>query len=146
MVSQPALGLVVLSSMLWMAACQKDLPPGPSEFETGITVYEHANFQGESAHITSDIANLEDYKGPRVTYTYGFLGSVPTATPHNSWDDCISSVRVAPGWSATLYRDPHYEDDQVTVTTDVPNFTAIPHDCPEDGLNDCVSSIRIRRP
>jgi hypothetical protein len=64
----------------------------------------------------------------------------PYGTTDYSWDDCISSVRVAPGWSATLYRDPDYDDDHVTVTSDVPDFTAFPHDCPEDGLNDCVSS------
>jgi hypothetical protein len=141
MLSKRLSRVVILGSILLIAACQKELPTSPSDLGTGIVVSEHANFQGDSAHIVSDLSDLEDYKGPcgRIDF-----GSTNGATTY-SWDDCISSVRVAPGWSATLYRDPDYADDQVTVTSDVPDFTALPHDCPEDGLNDCVSSIRIRR-
>jgi hypothetical protein len=138
--AQASLRLIVFSSLLCTAACGKDLPPGPSELETGITVYEHANYEGESAHITSDIADLDDYKGPCVSLHIGINGN----SYRDSWDDCISSVRVAPGWIATLYRGPDYGDDQVTVTNDVPNLTAFPHDCIWGGLNDCVTSIRVR--
>jgi hypothetical protein len=140
--SQRSLRLVILGSILLITACQKELPTSPSDLWIGIVVYEHANFQGESAHIVSDLSDLEDFKGPCGSFHYTY----PYGTTTYSWDDCISSVRVAPGWSATLYRDPDYDDDQVTVTNDVPDLTALPHDCSEGGLNDCVSSIRIRRP
>lgn len=63
------------------------------------------------------------------------------------WNDCVSSVRVAPGWRATLYRDPNYHDAALEITADVPNLQLVrEHDCSHGGLNDCVSSVRVRQP
>ena len=47
------LGRVVAVSTVLLtlvAACQKKLPTGPSDLAEGVIVYEHANFQGTSAH------------------------------------------------------------------------------------------------
>ena len=116
--------------------CQKTLPSAPSDLATGIIVYEHANFLGNSAHISSDIPDLRDYRGPCVHED----GDSTT----RDWNDCISSVRVAPGWRATLYRGTGYRDDALDIAEDVPNLQLIrQHDCPKDGLNDCVSSVRV---
>jgi len=116
----------------------KDLPMAPSDFSTGIIVYEHANYLGNSAHIIADIPDLRDFRGPCLHDSDD--GTV------RDWNDCISSVRVAPGWRATLYRDPNYRDDSLDVTEDVPNLQLVrQHDCPKEGLNDCVSSVRVRR-
>lgn len=49
---------------LSLFACKKDLPSGPSELTAGVTIYEHAHFQGASALLTSDVSNLENYNGP----------------------------------------------------------------------------------
>ena len=130
-------GLVLAVSF----GCQESLPTAPSELVTGIVVYEHANFLGASAHITEDISDLSNFKGPCTeSDSSGGAGST-----HDVWNDCISSVRVAPGWSATLYRDPGYRDDSISTTEDVPNLQLVGHDCSARGLNDCVSSIRVRR-
>jgi hypothetical protein len=115
-----------------------ELPMAPTDFSEGIIVYEHANYLGNSAHLTADTPDLRDFRGPC------FHESDDGAD--RDWNDCISSVRVAPGWRATLYRDPDYHDDSLDVTEDVPNLQLIrQHDCPKDGLNDCVSSVRVRR-
>lgn len=137
-----AAGLGVVLLALGAAACQTSLPSGPSDLATGITVYEDANYLGRSAHITEDIRDLSDVRGPCEHYISDGTGGRYVY----DWNDCISSVRVAPGWRATLYRDDGYRDDSLEITSDTPNLQLITqHDCPKDGLNDCVTSIRVRR-
>jgi len=135
-----ACGLAVL---VLLAGCQKSLPSAPSELTTGIVVFEHANFLGASAHIAADISDLNKVKGPCIgdDDTGGAGGSSVIFV----WNDCISSVRVAPGWVATLYRDDGYFDDSITLTEDVANLQFAPHDCPHGGLNDCITSIRVKK-
>jgi hypothetical protein len=122
--------------------CQKSLPTAPAELATGITVYEHANFLGESAHITNDTADLGDFKGPCAHESSDANGVSSTSY---DWNDCISSVRVAPGWRATLYRGTGYHDDAIDISADVANLQLVTADCPHDGLNDCISSVRVSR-
>jgi hypothetical protein len=124
--------------------CEVDrLPTAPSDLTSGIVVYEDANYLGRSAHITSDISDLRDVRGPCEHYESNARAG---GRYYYDWNDCISSVRVAPGWHATLYRDDNYRDDALDVTADVPNLQLVTqHDCPKDGLNDCVTSIRVRR-
>jgi hypothetical protein len=114
------------------------LPSAPSALTAGIVIYEHANFIGASAHLTEDIADLRSVKGPCIQIDNDSGGT-------EVWNDCISSVRVAAGWVATLYRDDGYRDDSITITEDMPNLQLAPHDCPREGLNDCVTSIRVRK-
>ena len=135
---RPALALALLSA----PGCEKSLPAAPSELATGITVYEHADFQGESAHITADTSDLSDFRGPCEHSDTDSNGV--TSTSHD-WNDCISSVRVAPGWRATIYRGTGYRDDALDISADVPNLQLVRGDCPHDGLNDCVSSVRVAR-
>jgi hypothetical protein len=133
-------GLAVAISVAAFAygCTAKELPMAPSDPFTGIIVYEHANFLGNSAHMTSDIPDLRDFRGPCVHES--------DDGADRNWNDCISSVRVAPGWRATLYRGPNYRDDALDITEDVPNLQLVrQHDCPKDGLNDCVSSVRVRK-
>ncbi|MEZ5293208.1 MAG: hypothetical protein R2745_19155 [Vicinamibacterales bacterium] len=138
-----AVALAVAVGLAGGAACDnRRLPTAPSDLATGIVVYEHANFQGQSAHITSDIDDLRDVRGPCEHYDSDPNGG---GRYYYDWNDCISSVRVAPGWRATLYRDDHYRDDSLDITEDAPNLQLVAqHDCPHDGLNDCVTSIRVR--
>jgi hypothetical protein len=121
--------------------CQGSLPAAPTALETGVVVYEHANFLGASAHITADIPDLREFKGPCIEVET----SGSSSSTKEVWNDCISSLRVAPGWIATLYGDDGHRDDTIAVTEDVPNLQIVGHDCPKDGLNDCVSSIRVGR-
>ena len=135
--------LLLVCVALGFCGCQKTLPTGPSDplpLLTGIIVYEHANYGGDSAHVTRDIGDLEDYRGPCLLSADAYGSTL-------SWGDCISSVRVAPGWSATFYRDDTFHGEQFEVTQDVANLEDVPGRCSHGGFNDCVSSIRVfRRP
>jgi hypothetical protein len=137
--SAVAVTVGVITSMLY--GCRGSLPTAPSaqSFE-GIIVYEHIDFQGQSGGVARDIGDLGGFKGP-------CFESDGTVYPNiqETWNDCISSVRVAPGWRATLYRGKDYGDDALEITADVSDLRNALHDCPKGGLNDCVSSIRVRR-
>jgi hypothetical protein len=135
-------GVATLALTLGLA-CQQTLPTAPSELVDGIVVYEDANFLGRSAHITKDISDLSGVNGPCEHSEGG--GSPGTSSLVYNWNDCISSVKVAPGWRATLYRDDGYRDDSLDIIADVPNLQLVEHDCPHGGLNDCVTSVRVRR-
>ena len=125
--------LVVALAML--TGCEMTLPGAPSELTTGIVIYEHANYLGESAHITKDIRDLRNVdRGPCRT------------EDSSNWNDCVSSVRIAPGAQATLYRDPSFNGESLELTGDVANLQLVKGTCPHEGLNDCVTSIRIGRP
>jgi hypothetical protein len=118
-----------------LSGCEMTLPGAPSELTTGIVVYEHANYLGRSAHITSDINDLRKIdRGPCET------------EDASTWDNCISSVRVAPATRATLFRDSNFKGESVEVTSDIPNLQLEKGSCAHDGLNDCVTSIRVTRP
>ena len=115
-----------------------ELPMAPSALTAGVILYEHANFLGNSAHLTGDVADLRDFKGP-CDHDDG-------ETSTRDWNDCVSSVRVSPGWRATLYRGTNYRDDALEITEDVANLQLVrQHDCDRGGLNDCVSSVRVRQ-
>jgi len=133
--------LMILVALL--AACQKELPMAPSDLASGIVVYEHANYLGASAHITTDVDDLTDFKGPCLRTTNCSPNGLCDYT--ESWDDCISSVRVAPGWQAVLWEDDDYSGDRLTVTEDIPNLD-VTRGCSSRGFNDCVTSIRLLRP
>jgi hypothetical protein len=87
-----------------------------------------------------DIDDLKDFKGPCIKYEGG-NGTVPLSST-DSWDDCISSVRVAPGWRATLYGDNNFKGMRLEVEGDLMNLRFVPG----GDFNDGVSSIRVVRP
>jgi hypothetical protein len=114
-----------------------ELPMAPTALTTGVILYEHANFLGNSAHLTADVPDLRNFRGPCIK------GDDASS---RDWNDCVSSVRVAPGWRATLYRGPNYRDDVLEIAEDVANLALIKeHDCDRGGLNDCVSAVRVRQ-
>jgi hypothetical protein len=119
------------------------LPTAPSELTAGIVIYQHANFLGESAHITTDIENLESVRGPCVRSDTDANGNTSST---DSWDDCASSIRVAPGWRATLYEDPKFKGWAADVGEEnVANCQLVRGPCSHDTFNDCASSIRVFR-
>jgi hypothetical protein len=118
------------------AGCGSIPALGPTPAGEGIVIYVHADFAGPSQALNVDVADLGKVQG---SCTSGAEGEVPT------WADCVSSVKVLPGWSATLYRDPNYKGASVTVTSDTPNLRDLPGGCDKNGFNDCVSSIRVSR-
>jgi peptidase inhibitor family I36 len=119
-------------------ACRDTLPAAPSELTAGIVIYEDANFLGKSALITADIRNLRDIDGP--------CRKDDGDSVTNSWDDCASSVRVAPGWRATLYEDPDFRGWAADVGEEnVSNYQLVRGPCARQAFNDCASSIRVFR-
>jgi hypothetical protein len=119
------------------------LPAAPSDLSSGIVIYRDANFLGASAHITADVSNLEDVRGPCVRTESDADGNTSSK---DSWDDCASSVRVAPGWRATLYEDPNYKGWAADVGEEnVANYQLVRGPCTRDTFNDCASSIRVFR-
>ena len=132
----------MLGLLVGLAACQDSLPMAPSDLQSGIVIYQHANFLGESAHVTESVGNLANVKGPCIETDTSADGSTSV---RESWNDCISSVRVAPGWQATLYRNTGYGGDKLDVTGEVDNLQLSPGDCDHDGFNDCATSIRVFR-
>ena len=130
--------------VLPLMACQKKLPTAPSDLTTGIVVYEHADYLGRSAHITADIKDLKDFKGPCLESES--VGPPVYVETKEVWNNCISSVRVAPGWRATLYRDDDFDGDRLEVAADIPNLQFASGKCDKGGFNDCATSIRVFAP
>ena len=106
---------------------------GPTPLDQGIVIYSRADFAGPSQAINVDVRDLTKVEGP---CSAGGEGEVPT------WRDCVSSVRVLPGWSATLYEDKNFEGRRISITTDAPNLRDVPGPC-NDSFNDCIRSIRV---
>ena len=135
---------MTMTALVLLLGCEKTLPNAPSELTTGIVVYEHANYLGDSAHITGDIRDLKSFKGPCERSESS--GNPPYSSTVQEWNDCISSVRVAPGWRATFYEHDGFDGDHLDVTEDISNLQLAPGDCSKGGFNDCTTSIRVGRP
>ena len=134
--------LVLLSGL---AACKglPSLPPAPGDLSAGISLYEHANFDGASALIQSSARRLRAFDGPCEHTDTDANGSTSTTT---DWNDCLSSIRVAPGWRAILYTNDDFKGQSLEVTGEVANLQLVAGGCDHDGLNDCVSSIAVIAP
>ena len=127
-----------------IGGCMKELPAAPTEVTTGITIYEHAHFTGGSALLTTDVSDLADYKGPCGHSSSGMVNGTYVDTTTYDWNDCISSIKVAPGWRATVYVNPGFHEDWLELTADVPDFALVRGYCEHDTWNDCISAIRVR--
>lgn len=136
-------GLALGAALAIASACQDELPAAPDQLADGIIIYEHAGFGGASAHLTRDADNLSGYKGPCEHSQSNYPN--PGNTYTYDWNDCISSIKVAPGWRATVYIDTGFHEDWLDVTADVPDFGQVRGYCDHDAWNDCISSIRVRR-
>jgi hypothetical protein len=119
-------------------ACREGLPTAPSDLETGIIIYEHADYLGEAAHITTNVSDLKDFEGPCIEPDGDGGGT-------DVWNDCVSSIRVAPGWYAHVYEHDDFDGDYIEVAADVPNLRFAGPGC-SNGFNDCITSIRVFAP
>ena len=131
------------AALLLLGGCRKELPMAPSTLDRGIVVYEHANYLGESAHLVRDVKDLKAFKGPCIEFESSGPGVTGT-TDH--WNDCISSIQVAPGWRATLYRDDDFKGDRLETGENHSNLQLAPGRCDKGGFNDCTTSIRVIPP
>ena len=114
---------------LFLFTCDTHTGPDPSE---GVTVYEHPDFEGSSRTFDGNFNDFDDLRGP--------CGG----SEEGDWDNCVSSIRVSPGWEATLYEHDNYEGDSFVVTTDIRDLDDAEVLCGND-WDDCISSIRVRQ-
>ena len=126
--------LLVLALLLPSCSDPLDIL-GPTPAGEGITIYIHADFVGASQGINHDVPNLDKVEGPCTDRTEG---EEPT------WSDCMSSVRVEPGWTVTLYEDKDFKGRSVMLTANAPNLRELPGPC-DGSFNDCVSSLRVAK-
>ena len=135
---------LALALLIGMAGCEMaSLPTAPSDLTSGVSIYEHANFSGDSALLTTSSTNLSEFKGPCEHTETDADG---TASSSYDWNDCVSSLRVAQGWRAVIYRDTNYRGQALEFTADAPNLQRVAGTCPHDGLNDCITSIKVIAP
>lgn len=132
------------AGLLFLVGCMEKLPGAPSEVTSGVTIYEHANFKGTSAFLTSDVSSLADYEGP-CEHTTSYGGYPGGSTTVRNWAGCVSSLKVAPGWRAIIYTSVNFKGQSLEVTSDVSNLQLAPGTCDAGGLNDCILSIRVRQ-
>jgi hypothetical protein len=107
---------------------------GPTAIDEGVVLYMHANFVGTSQQVATDVTNFASVEGP--------CGGSEDQGP--TWDNCISSIRLLPGWGATLYGDKDFKGALLVVTADIPDLKALSGSC-SGSYNDCVSSIKVYR-
>jgi hypothetical protein len=111
----------------------------PADFTAGVIVYEHPAYMGASGHFSRDLPDLSLFEGPCTESDF----SAETGE-RKVWNDCISSIRLAPGWRATLYIRTHFRDAQLEVRQDVSDLRSVIGPCDRGGgFNDCISSIRV---
>jgi hypothetical protein len=133
----------VLLSMLAAACNRQTLPAPPSRLTRGIVIFADAFYGGQAAYLTDSLPFLRDYNSPCVETSdsgddpYFSVGS-------RTWSNCVSSVRVAPGWKAILYGGNNFTGEHLEVTADVPDLREVPGSC-GGTFNDCISSIRVSR-
>jgi hypothetical protein len=110
--------------------------PSATKEQDGVTIYQHPRFKGISQVLRTDVEDLDDLTGGcNDDGRYDF---------YSDFDDCISSIRIPPGWRVTVYEDPRYRGASATFTSDVPDLDDVRGPCGDD-FDDCISSIRVSR-
>jgi hypothetical protein len=80
--------------------------------------------------LVADVVDFSDIAGP--------CGAA------RNWEDCVSSIRLSPGWTATLFEGDGFDGDTLPVLTDITNLDNIPG-CGAGDWDNCASSIRVQR-
>ena len=121
---------LLFSAFVLASGCGSPTAPTSQE---GVTLYVDRNYGSTNLVIDSDRTNLSDIVGPCDSGSY--VGN---------WDDCVSSVRVSPGWRAVGYRDRHYSGPTIEIAEDIADLRNVAGPCGH-GFDDCLSSIRVFR-
>ena len=128
----------VLGAALLLGACGgSPTAPSPADAGPGVTIYADPRFRGLSEILFKDIEDLDDLHNGCSKGATAFGVTV-------NFDDCISSIRVPPGLTVTVYEDPRYRGASVTFTSDITDLDDVRGPCGGD-WDDCISSIRVSR-
>jgi hypothetical protein len=96
--------------------------------QTGVTIYERDNFDGESRTIVLPITDLNDITGPCL----------------GNWNNCISSIKVPIGWVVILYEKDGFDGTALPINQDLSDFDGQIIKCGESGdWDNCASSIVV---
>ena len=135
--------LLATGSWTLVVGCREESPTAPTDPTIGIYVYTDANFQGFSSQLTLD---YKDFLGRESgSDECNWVTDLAGDDGYYGWDDCISAVRVMPGWSATLYEHPDFKGRSLELLADAPNLQLMMGPCRRNDWNDCTSSIRVRK-
>ena len=117
-------------------------PTAPAPIR-GVTIYQHPNFGGDHYAFNSATSF------PNFSFLVGPCGSggdpfSPVFSPvsRNTWHRCVSSVKVAEGWSATVFERDDFAGQELSITSDIRDLDDIPGPCGGD-WDDCIASIRV---
>jgi hypothetical protein len=125
--------LCAAAFLLTGPACGNPEPLGPTPLDQGIVVFIHSDYRGTSQQIGADVTDLTKVEGPCNIGEGGELGT---------WDNCISSIRLLPGYYARIYGDKNFRGAVLEVKQDIPDLGAVRGDC-SGSYNDCITSIRV---
>src|SRR3990170_3010203 len=124
----------VMAAALLGTACAAGPTQPTAPFGQGVSLYPDSLYRGKIVTIDGDVSDLSRLRGP----------CAGSDDEPSHFDDCISSLRIPAGWSATLFRDRRFEGASITYTEDVPDLDVVAGPC-RPGFNDCISSIRVQR-
>jgi hypothetical protein len=126
-------GLQFAGAIAMGAACVSCVndQTGASE---GLTLFQHPNFEGDSVTVAGGFSDFDDLRGPCNA----------TSSTSGNWDDCVSSIRVDPGWGGVIFEDPDYRGDRLEVLGDITDLEDVRGPCGDD-WDDCISSIQVSR-
>jgi hypothetical protein len=124
--------IVAIAMTIGAIGCESPEPLGPTPVDQGVIVYLNSGYRGVSQQVGADVDDLGKIEGP-CSASEGGTGT---------WNDCISSIRVLPGWHARIYGDKNYRGAVLEVTADVPDLARVHGSC-SDSYDDCISSIRV---
>jgi hypothetical protein len=131
---RPVIRVLCASAVaLLIPACGGVEPLGPTPVDQGVVVFMNAGYRGISQQVGADVSDLGRVEGPCNISDDGGMGS---------WNDCVSSIRVLPGYAARLYGDKNFRGSVVEVTADVSDLKGLNGEC-SGSFDDCISSIRV---
>lgn len=131
-------------ALMVLAGCGSAVPTEPAAPVQGVTIFARTNYDGPSQTLLEDVVDLkrlrDDPQPDADECAPKFLGGP------EQWTDCISSIRVAAGWQATVYAHDSFRGDSLIVTSDIPDLRQIQSlGCQLSGWDDCISSMRVSR-
>jgi hypothetical protein len=124
----------VVAAALLGTACAASPTEPTAPFGQGVSLYPDSLYRGKAVTIDGDVSDLSRLRGP----------CAGSDDEPSHFDDCISSLRIPAGWSATLFRDRRFGGASVVYTEDVSDLDVVAGPC-RPGFNDCISSIRVQR-
>ena len=125
----------LLAMAVSLTQCGGPKPLDPSPLDEGIVVFMHSGFRGTSQQISGDVRDLTKVQGPCGT---------EEDESSRTWNDCISSIRLHPGWGATIYGDRDFKGATLEITGEIGDLGATRGSC-SGSYDDCISSIRVYR-